>query len=313
MSSDAETSAAADAATRLWFAGKDVDILLYRINRRPLPSGETLMAQPTDILEHLQEVLRNPRSVGSGRRYQRTWRVGNAIFDDLANTVTGRIGWLRSGETLATDFNEETQSWEDIVVASDFTAVAPFTFVADGRYLGILKHPTFAERTVAEVFTRLLNAGEQARPAPTTNWGVDPIGSEARFYEWVDRVDTVTRVKFVFQRPNPDAQAEFAELFDRLDALKAREIKDEVVAADPEEGLDKQALRTEPETRAYIAAASAAFGFVVGNGISNRRKVRFDQRQKGVKERLHGAAGSWSGIIDQMIALTRSASDRRPR
>jgi hypothetical protein len=53
--------------TQLWFAGKDVDTLLYRINRRTPVTGETLFSQPRDVLDHLGQVLAVSVSVETGR------------------------------------------------------------------------------------------------------------------------------------------------------------------------------------------------------------------------------------------------------
>ena len=55
--------------TQPWFAGKDVDTLLYRINRRTPVTGETLFPQPDSVLRHLREVLSVSVSVETGRAY----------------------------------------------------------------------------------------------------------------------------------------------------------------------------------------------------------------------------------------------------
>jgi hypothetical protein len=94
----------------------------------------------------------------------------------------------------------------DRQVASEISSVGPFAFVVDGRVLGVLRHSSFSEITIASVFKEFLNRGEQARPVPTTDWDVEPIGDEQQFYEWVDSTDRVDSVELVFKRPNPDAE-----------------------------------------------------------------------------------------------------------
>lgn len=90
-----------DESTQHWFAGGDVDTLFYRINRRPPITGETLFAPPSNVIDHLKEVLAVPAVVETGRRFKRDWRIGNKVFDDRAGTLTGMIGWTRSAAALA--------------------------------------------------------------------------------------------------------------------------------------------------------------------------------------------------------------------
>jgi hypothetical protein len=85
-----------EAEAEHWWVGKDVDALLYRINRRPPSAGETLFGQPEDLLSHLEEVLSLAHgTIPTGRRFRRQWRIGNKVFDHDAGTFTGLIGWAR--------------------------------------------------------------------------------------------------------------------------------------------------------------------------------------------------------------------------
>ena len=297
-----------------WFAGKDVDTLLYRINRRPPARGETLMGQPEDLLGHLEEVLRLAHgTVETGRRFKRQWRIGNKTFDREAGTFTGIIGWARSGAAWSSFWDEEQQAWVDRIVPSDVSAVAPFAFIVNGRYLGLLRHSSFSETTVAKVFRDFLNRGERARVFPTTDWDVEPVGDEQGFYQWVDEMDRILDVNLVFKRPNPDAEREFEGLFARLDALRAERIREVISASSADRGLDKQALRTEPGTHAFIAAAMAAFGYVVGHGVLRGRRVAYDQRRRAARERIENVSATWDGATQEVIRAVRRAKERRQR
>lgn len=298
-----------------WFAGKDVDVLIYRINRRPPIAGETLMGQPEDLMHHMEEVLRLAQgTVETGRRHKRDWRIGNKAFDFQAGTFRGMVGWARTGSAWSSVWDDEDQAWVDRVVPSDVSAVAPFAFTVDGRYLGVLRHSSFSETTVNTVFRDFLNRGEQARlPFPTTDWDVEPVGDEQGFYEWVDSMDSVLSVDLTFRRPNPDAEREFEELFARLDELRAEQIKEKISARDPERGLDKQALRSEPRTRAFIVAAMAAFGYIVGKGLFHGRQTGYDQRKRIARERIDNVAATWDEATDEVFGAVRQARARRRR
>jgi hypothetical protein len=294
-----------------WWAGKDVDALLYRINRRPPATGETLFGQPEGLLSHLEEVLNLAQgTVETGRRFKRQWRIGNKIFDYRAGTFTGIVGWARSGTAWSSFWDDETQAWEDRQVPSDVSSVAPFSFIVDGRFLGVLRHSSFSEITLASVFKEFLNRGERARPAPTTDWDVEPIGDEQSFYEWVASTDRVDRLELVFKRPNPDAEREFEDLFARLDALRAEQIR-EVISSDGDRGLDKEAIRREPQTRAFIAAAMVAFGYLVGKGVVRGRRAVWDQRRRGARERIENVSASREAATEEVTQAVLRARNRR--
>jgi hypothetical protein len=296
-----------------WFAGRDVDTLFYKVNRRPPITGETLFTQPPSVLDHLEEVLSFPVVVESGRRFRREWRIGNKEFNHQAGTLTGMIGWTRSGAALASAWDEDHRSWVDRIVPDDVSAVAPFAFTADGRFLGVLRHSSFSEKTLPTVFRDILNRGERARVAPTTDWDVEPVGDEQEFYDWVASTDRVLKVEFVFKRPNPDAEREFEALFARMDELEARQIRESIRALDNDRGLNKQALRSEPTSRMFIAAAMAAFGYVVGNGVSRGRRVRYDQRTHAAREHLENVSVTWDAATEEVLGAVRRLVVRRRR
>jgi hypothetical protein len=169
---------AAVEPTQRWFAGKDVDTLLYKINRRTPAAGETIFPQPESVLAHLEEVLAVSVPVETGRAYKRLWHIGNKVFDYRAGTLTGRVGWTRPQEVLAPVWDDDRQEWADRVVPGDVTVVASFAFTVDGRYLGVLRHSSFREKTIADVFIQILNRGEARRREPGTDWDVEPIGDD---------------------------------------------------------------------------------------------------------------------------------------
>jgi hypothetical protein len=221
------------------------------------------------------------------------------------------VGWTRSAEVLAPVWDDERQEWSDRVVPGDVTVVAPFAFISDGRYLGVLRSSTFTETTIADVFRQIFNRGEARRTAPSTEWDVEPIGDEQEFFEWVASTDRIIKVDFVFKRPNPDAEREFEQLFARMNDLAARQIREAITAQDDERGLNKQALRTDPTSRMFIAAAMAAYGYVIGLGFLRGRRVKYDQRKKAAREHIENVAGTWDGATEEVLEAVRRARARR--
>jgi hypothetical protein len=294
-----------------WFAGKDLPVLIYKVNRRPVGADPMLFKPPPSVLRHLARALtRENKPVRSGRRFQRDWRVGNVAVDGARGTLTGMLGWSRSGEELRNVWDDDERAWRDVVVPSEASAVAPFAFVKDRRFLGVLRHPSFEENTVQWVLTELLNRAEQSTGMPLVSWAVEPVGDPSEFFGWLDSADTVTELKFVFERPNPDAESAFEDLFERLDRLEAEKIRETVTARDPEVGLSKEGLRSDRVTQGFIAAAMAAFGFVVGTGYRGGKRVDYDQRHQALREPVTDLPGDWEPATDEVLRAVRRVSLR---
>lgn len=295
-----------------WFAGRELPVLVYKVNRRPMGGDPQLFEPPPDVLDHLLGTLRRVRQpVRSGRRFRREWRIGNLAQDSNEGSLTGMIGWSRSGEVLSNVWDEETQEWTDVVVPNELSGVAPFAFLREERLLGVLKHPSFEERTIQWVLTEMLVRGERQSNLPTVNWAVEPVGDPREFEQWLNEAETVAELKFVFERPNPDAEDAFEELFARLDRLEAEKIRETITARDKQAGLNKEGLRADRTTQAFITAAMAAFGFVVGTAYRGTRKVVYDQRSQALREPIQSVAPDWPSATEQVTEAVRRVIRRR--
>lgn len=300
-----------------WFADKDLDVLLFKVNRRvqgrgTLFEGAMREAQPDDALQHVHEnlTLWQPQAE-SGRRHKRNWQVGNLSRSHEGDVLVGRVGWQRSGQAIATVYDLNNQQWIDQQVPDDVSAVSPFALIADGRILGVLRHTSFSGTVLAKVFTDLLNSAERQREFSTTDFDVEPIGDSQEFFGWVDTVDRVTKVEFAFKRPNPDAEDSFRELFDRQEAYQADEIREIIKSSGPDQGLNKTAFHTDRVANMFLAAAMAAYGYVTASGQRNGRPTRFDQRANVAKEAIAAVGDSWEAATAEVVEATRRGRRRR--
>lgn len=271
-----------------WFSKPDSEVLFYRVNRRPIGGDPSLFSPPEDLLGELQRVLEPAEPAYSGRKHKRTWRLGNLVFDSASGTFTGQLGWARSGAVLGQIWDDEKHAWEDRILPKEDSAVAPVAFTTNGRILGVLKHASFTTETVLDdVLSAILNRGEATAGFPTTAWSVEPLGDEGDFYSWLSSVDQLLLLRMVFERPNPDGEPEFDELFRRLDHFYADRIKEEIVARDKNVGLNKEAVHGDRTTRGFLVAAlDFAFGRVWAKGRRGGRDVHYDQREQVQRQSL---------------------------
>jgi hypothetical protein len=63
----------------------------------------------------------------------------------------------------------------------------------------------------------------------------------------------------------------------------------------------------------FIAAAMAAFGYVVGNGVSRGQRVRYDQRTHAARERLENVSSTWDAAAEEVLGAVRRLVARRRR
>lgn len=283
------------SASEPWFAKPNVDLLLYRIHRRPIGADASLFEPDPDFLAHLERVLAPSEPATSGHQYRRVWRLGSLNFNHDSGTFTGRLGWARSGEVLGQAWDADTHEWIDRWMPKDEAAVSPVAFSLEGRVLGVLRHPSFTtEAVLDDVLTQILNRGEQVSGFPDTQWSVEPLGDEGDFFSWLESVDQLLLLRMVFERPNPDGEPEFDELFDRLDRFHADQIKEEIRARNPEVGLRKEEVHNDPTTRGFLVAAlHYAFGRVFARGKRHGRDVHYDQRQHVQRLSLDNVGSDW--------------------
>lgn len=289
-------------ASEPWFARQDVDVLYYRINRRPIGADASLFAPEADLVGHLRRVLDFAEPGSSGRKHKRLWRLGNLQFNGEEGTFTGHFGWARSGEAVAQGWDTDAHEWIDRIVTRDDSAVSPVAFTLAGRILGIMKHPSFSTEDVLDsVLSEILNKGESRLDFPTTVWSVEPLGDTNEFRTWVDQVDQLNFLRLVFKRPNPDGAPEFQELFDRLDRFAAESIEEDIRARDETVGLDKDAVLSDPQTKGFLHAAMIAFGRVFALGRKNGKNVTYDQRHRVLRDKIDSVGSDWDTATETVL------------
>ncbi len=287
-----------------WFTGKTGTVLLYRVNRRPWAAQTLAGDQPPSVMDHLLEVLSFGQSVTAGRgRNVRDWILGNESTLEDGTVLSGQIGWHRQSERVTDQFDPATKTWKDSVESAAVTARAPFVFHSPSRILGVLKHPTFSETTVAQVFETLLRQGEERREWPSTEWSVEPILDETDFLNWLRTVDAVQNVNLVARLPNPDGLEEFGSVWDAMERHRARLLQQIMEAADPEVGLIN--IQEDQRVREHIAMSTNGFGYVTAKGVRDGRKVTYDQRNQVARESTEELGPSWVDTAQDVLDVIR--------
>ncbi len=285
-----------------WFAGASGPVLLFKVNRRPRPQNLFGDTQPDDVLDHLAEVLLFGEPIVTGRKINRTWRLGNRSIDLAGRSITGQVGWERVDQETVDAFDSKRQQWVDVVQPTGHSARSVFAFDAATRHLAVVKHPTFSDTVLPKLFCELLNRGEAARPTPTTDWDVEPILDEAEFRDWLSATSAVERVRFVAKLPNPGGLDDFEDIWKRLEELNASSIEETIQARDPDAGLGD--ITADPISAQFIAMASHAFGYITATGAENGRPTKYDQREQ-VKRVYRNFPEEWQALAEMAKRIAR--------
>ena len=85
----------ADDRPLTWFADREANVLLYKVNRRPRPQMTMWEYErdPSDAFEQFAAVLPFGTPVTTGRRFRRTWYLGDKSVMADERVVYGQIGW----------------------------------------------------------------------------------------------------------------------------------------------------------------------------------------------------------------------------
>ena len=298
-----------------WFTGRRVDIVQFRINRRPHAQGRLLTTPlPESFVDHLAQALLFGETVMAGRSGDRRWRLGNRRIDREGRFVAGLIGW-ESDELREEDFFDTTSAeWVSNIELASRAVVSPFSVETNSRRLFVAKHSSYAESTIATVFRTLLNLGEvSSQEYSTTSWDVEPILDDVEFEEWLRGMSTLDKLTFVAKLPNPDGEDAFAEVFEHLERMRAGELRHTLKPRDPDLGLttdfsgDSLALGLmEMAKRGFAAITASAHD-------SMSRLRRFVQTNRTRREFHSFLSESYDDARDEVVEFSLNELEREER
>ncbi len=285
-----------------WTPGRPGQLLVFRVNRRPLGEGGFLPTTlPTDVFRHFVQVLAPGYPVVTGRGNQRVSRVGGLDVNYDARLITGKMGWQPYGQEQVLNWSEEEKDWVTRTEEPRESRLIPFAFDGDSRILSALKDSQSAPETVAAAFEKILRENEKELQEPTTEWSVEPILDTREFLDWLGSLDVVRSVKFTARLPNPEPDEDFEELWGRLEKRHATEFSGKF-KSDRDEGLVD--VEEDPEVRQAIAMGSKGFATLTGTGTREGRASEFNQEDEVARERVDELPATWGemrGLLGDFV------------
>lgn len=245
------------------------------------------------MFEHFVRLLAPGHEVVTGRRNQRTWKVGGVRRHEDDRTVTGRLGREpRGGEEVVPDWSEEEKDWLTMTVRPRGGRIVPFGFDGETRLLTVLSDRSSSPATLAAVFERILRDNERELPEEerSTEWSVEPILDAEEFIEWLSSLEVVHVVSFTARLPNPEPRDAFRDLAQRMEARRATEYT-ETLKSDRDEGL--QSVQDDRDVQQAIAMGEQGFARLSGRGRRAGRQSRFVQSREVATEHVEELPSTW--------------------
>lgn len=287
-----------------WFAERDGDFVLFRVNRRPRFADSLLPAElPDDVFDHFRRVLAPGWQVVTGRKNQRTWRIGGVETDEDAQLLTAKLGYVPLDQEVVPQWDEQEMDWIATVSESHKGQILPMGFDGETRLLAVLRDSSTQPDTIGGVVERVLRENEQELDEPTTDWSVEPLLDEKDFLSWLESVDVVRTVSFNAKLPNPEPRESFRDLFERMNRRHATSFS-EKFHSDREEGLVE--IEEDPDFRQAVQMGRQGFAELSGDGQVGASTSRFRQKQKVASEHVEALPADWPSMRQLLKDLLRA-------
>lgn len=285
-----------------WFGGRRGKFLVFRVNRRPRPSGDLvpLAPMPDNVFEHFVERLVAGYQVRRGRANQRVWQVGGLEPDAKQCVLTGRLGSQPIRRGLVPRWLEDRKDWElQPGETPGVLELLPFGFDGETRLLTVLQHGRSAT-TIGTVFQTILNENERKASEPTTDWSVEPLLDTGTFLTWLTKAAIIESVTFAARLPNPAPDPAFDELWKRMHRTGASRHEETLRA--PQSGSLRK-IDEDQDFKQAMAMGRQGFATLRGEGRhADGSRTVYRQTESVAAEHVEQLPPDWDQTR-QMIAF----------
>jgi hypothetical protein len=292
-----------------WFGGHKGKLLVYRVNRRPFPSGELAPIElPQDAFEHFVDRLVAGYQVKRGRANKRVWQVGGIEVDHDQRQLTGRLGSQPVRRGMVPKWLDDQKDWDlQVGETAGEIELLPFGYDGESRLLTVLQHGK-AAGTIATVFQTILYDNEMKLHEPTTVWSVEPLLDTSTFLSWLRDTPVVQSVSFTARLPNPESLPEFGDLPGRIKRIGAIQ-HEQSFRAPPGDTL--RGVNEDSGFQEGMAMGRHGFATLKGDGErADGSHTAYRQAEKVAYEHLDSLPSSWP---EMRTLLRRLLKDRLRR
>jgi len=266
-----------------------VSIFFSRIVSKP----QMTMFQVLSRFENnIKEVLNPDKTV---TRYGRTWRLSQPkIYED--NFFVGKLGYISSGTEKRTDYDEEKKDFIELSIDSRQVHYVRWVIDLSTHLIAFeTKPPDIEYQSFVGAMKLILYA------RPDIGLTIEGIIEPAKFFEWVEDIEIVTKFTASLRAPNPNYENRPKVIQQLLRDTNADFAKLEV----SKEKGSMETLDTDKTIREVVTYGEEGYATIVAHGLKNGDQKLFNSKRKIPVQRIDIPAPAtadkiWHYIIEAL-------------
>lgn len=228
-------------------------------------------------------------------RYGRNWRFSQPKIHNRKFLI-GKLGFISPTTERMTDYDENQKDFVEQSVDSKQGHYVQWAIDFDTQILAFeTKPPDIRFQSFVGAFKGLLDEH------PHICLTVEHIVESAKFFEWAEKLDRITKFTASIRAPNPNFESRPRIIRELLEDTNADFAKVELSKG---KGSDKS-LNTEKTIEDLVKYGEEGYSTIVAHGLKNEQQKLFDSRRKIAVERVDIPTTStvemvWNYIINAL-------------
>jgi hypothetical protein len=234
-------------------------------------------------------------------RYNRTWRFSQPkIIDEF---LVGKFGFVSSGVEQVGDYDDKIKDFFVKDMDSKKPTISFWAIDLSSQIMAFeVKPPDIKYQSFISNFKSFLNE------KPDINLGLERVIETAKFIEWVENVDRVTKFTATLRPPNPNYSKHPQILSELLEETNA----DQATVEFTKQKGACDSLNTEKDKtiQKLVDYGKVGYSIIVARGIKKNKTKIYDSRKRTPLETIEIPKGidddsRWGRIIDSIRSFIK--------
>ena len=233
-------------------------------------------------------------------RYGKIWRFSQPkLFN--SKFFVGKLGYTSAGIEKKTYYDEKAKDFIEKSVDSKLVSYSRWAIDLSRHLIAFeVKPPDIRYTAFVNAFKSILDQ------SPSIGMTIEHMVQSSEFYEWVERVDKVTKFTANLRAPNPDYQSRTNIIKELLELPKGDSAKVEIrISEEAKESLDTSTTISD-----LVQYGEEGYSTVKAQGLKNGHITQFDSRHKTPSDSVDIPPTTlpdkiWDYIIDKLKDFKR--------
>lgn len=234
-------------------------------------------------------------------RYNRTWRFSRprTVEDEF---LVGKLGFTSVATETRTDYDETLKDFVEQNLPARQGHYVQWALDLSSQIMAFeTKPPDIKAQSFVGAFEGLLDH------RPDLALTIEYIRESAKFYEWAEQMDRISRFRAVLRAPNPD----FADLPRSIrNLLEGPNADRATVELGKEPGSTESLEIKDTMIQEMVEYGQRGYSTVVARGAKNGRQRVFDSKRTVASEQVEipdvaGVGAIWEALVEILSKMRR--------